>query len=223
MSNNLKPNESNPPCKWVCERRKEDYSVYNLVIKLIMIIPAFFIGIYGLLNIPVIGIVMGLIYGIWCFTSYFVIFRIVLCPNCYYYGKWCPDGMGKFAKAAFKRKGNIESCKKSLLIPTIGWSAIVIIPPLMLTVYFFLVPVAAIFIHLGFIFFYIPVLFYAIFFLLYFLFYFSLHRRLSCKDCAHGDYCNLNILPFPALFLMAIIALSLLQLIYLNFFCQTCH
>lgn len=223
MSNNLKPNESNPPCKWVCERRKEDYSVSNLVIELSMIIPAFFIGIYGLLTVPHVGLFLGLGYGIWCFANYFVIFRIVLCPNCYYYGKWCPDGMGKFAKAAFKRKGNVDHYKNSLIIPTIGWLVIVLFPPLVLTIYFFMVPVAAVFIHLGFIFFYIPVLFYVIFILFYFLFYFSLHRRLSCRECAHVEHCNLSIVPFPALFLMAIIVISLLQLIYLNFFCQTCH
>ncbi len=37
----------------------------------------------------------------------FVILRKLVCPDCYYYGKWCPLGWGKLSSLFFK-KGDVE-------------------------------------------------------------------------------------------------------------------
>ncbi len=181
---------TNAPCEWVCADRREEYSPLNLVFELVSIQFAFFVGIYGLAWYPTWGAALATFYAIWCFGSYFVVFRIVLCPNCYYYGRWCPDGMGKYAKKVFGVRGSVQRYKKALLIPTIGWAVIFTFPIAVLVVYFIFDPGLAIPVGwLGGI--VMPVLWYATLFAIVILVYFTIHIRIACRGCAHVETCNL--------------------------------
>ena len=169
--------------------RREEYSPWNLVAELAFIIPTFIAGIYGLFWVPAVGLGLAAFYAAWCFGCYFVVFRIVLCPNCYYYGRWCPDGMGKYAKKVFGVRGSVQDYKKALLIPTIGWAGVFSFPPVVLILAFVLQPALAIpFVWSGWA---MPAFWYAMLFLGLIVLYFWVHIRLSCEGCADRKTCNL--------------------------------
>jgi hypothetical protein len=178
-------------CPWICSNRRESYSVWNLIFELITILITFIVGIYGLYWFPGWGLFIALFYGLWCFICYFVVFRIVLCPNCYYYGRWCPDGMGKYAKKVFGVKGSVMKYKKALIIPTIGWAVIFFFPILFMILYYIFIPELMIPFLICNNLYLIPVLLYCCMFGLCILGYFILHIRFSCRGCAHRNTCNL--------------------------------
>ncbi len=199
-------------CKWVCKDRKEEYSPWNLFYELIIIIPAFLIGIYALIWLPIYGIIFSLFYACWSFGCYFVVFRIVLCPNCYYYGRWCPDGMGKFAKKVYGIKGDIKNYKKALLLPTIGWVVIVIFPIIIMSIYFIIDPQLTIPLFFNLLDLEVPIILCNIIFTTFFLLYFLMHKFLSCKGCAHVNTCYLSKVPLPQLFFGIIVGLLIMQI-----------
>ncbi len=207
--------ENNKKCPFVCDGRKEEYSPLNLVLELVFVIPAFIIGAYGLFWINSCGPFLAIFYAIFCFGCYFVVFRVVLCPNCYYYGRWCPDGMGKFAKKVYGVKGDINNYKRALVIPTIGWVTIIVFPTLTLLLYFFLSPTAVVPIFIGAFILQMPMLIYDAIFSCVFLLYFTVHKKFSCKGCAHVEHCNLSKVPLNLLFLVIFILLISLQVIYI--------
>jgi len=180
---------SEDACPWVCAERREEYTPWHLVVELLFILPTFLAGIYWLFWIPTYGLVLAIFYGTWAFGCYFVVFRVVLCPNCYYYGRWCPDGMGKFAKKVYGVKGNVQNYKKALLIPTIGWAVIFFFPPVMLFMAFLVTP--SLNVPLGIAGVALPAFLYALLFLGLIILYFTVHIRLSCRGCAHRETCNL--------------------------------
>lgn len=47
------------------------------------------------------------IYLVFAFLMVYVALRKMICPNCYYYDKWCSIGWGKLS-AAFFRKGELN-------------------------------------------------------------------------------------------------------------------
>jgi len=176
-------------CPWICPNRREAYSPWNLVMELAFIIPTFIAGIYGLFWIPQTGPGFSIFYAAWCFGCYFVVFRIVLCPNCYYYGRWCPDGMGKYAKKVFGVRGSVQNYKKALVIPTIGWMVIFFFPTVVLLIESVFQPNLEI--PFSLFNWAMPAFWYALFFLALILLYFFVHIRLSCRGCAHRTTCNL--------------------------------
>jgi hypothetical protein len=180
----------NAPCPWIRPDRREHYSPWNLVAELVFIIPTFLAGTYGVFWVPVLGPGLAIVYTLWCFGCYFVVFRVVLCPNCYYYGRWCPDGMGKYAKKVFGVRGSVQNYKKALVIPTIGWAAISFFPPAVLAVALVFQPATTI-IPVPFTGWAVPGFWYAIFFVALIVLYFFVHIRLSCRGCAHCGTCNL--------------------------------
>ena len=181
--------DHNAPCPWICSDRREHYSPWNVVVELAFIIPTFIAGIYGVFWVQVIGVGLSIFYTAWCFGCYFVVFRVVLCPNCYYYGRWCPDGMGKFAKKVFGVRGSVQRYKQALVIPTIGWVVIFFFPPVVLFIAWAFQPSLSIpMILFGWV---VPAFWYALLCLGLILLYFAVHIRLSCRGCAHRDTCNL--------------------------------
>ncbi len=223
MSNNANikskesSNDGSNNCPFICAPRKEEYSPLNLVIELIFVIPAFIIGSYGLFWVNEYGQFLAIFYLIFSFGCYFVLFRIVLCPNCYYYGRWCPDGMGKFAKKVYRVKGDVNNYKRALVIPTIGWATIVVFPTITLFFYFFINPNAVVPLIIGAYIVQTPVLIYDAIFAYVFMLYFTVHQKFSCKGCAHIGHCNLSKVPLHLLFLGIIAFLITLQIIYVIF------
>ena len=200
-------------CKWIQKERKEVYSPWNLFYELILIIPAFLIGIYILAWIPGIGILLSIIYGFWTFGCYFIVFRIVLCPNCYYYGRWCPDGMGKFAKKVYGVKGDINRYKKALTIPTVGWVVIVVFPIIVSILSYFNDPNLTIPLFFKVLKLQVPILIFTVIFAVIFFIYFTMHKFLSCKGCAHVKSCNLSKVALPQLFLGIISGIIVLYIV----------
>lgn len=78
------------------------------------------------------------IYLFFAILMVFVILRRMVCPNCYYYGKWCSMGWGKLS-ALFFKKGDIEDFSTSLGIKLapITYGLLTIIPLILIIISFF--------------------------------------------------------------------------------------
>ncbi|HUY01391.1 MAG TPA: hypothetical protein VMV49_17650 [Candidatus Deferrimicrobium sp.] len=174
---------------FICTHRREEYTPYHLVFELAFLIPTFLIGILVLYWFSAIGITF--FFGLWCFLNYFIVFRLVLCPNCYYYGRWCPDGMGKYAKKVFNKKGDVTRYKKALIIPTIGWSVILAFPIVICVISFIRNPHYLVELNVGALTISLNALWGALLYAIFILLYFAIHIRLSCRGCAHRECCNL--------------------------------
>lgn len=207
-------NESIKPCKWICEERREEYSPWNLIIELAFIIPTFIVTIYGLFWLQPFGFILSIFYAIWCFGCYFVVFRIILCPNCYYYGRWCPDGMGKYAKKVFGAKGDVNNYKKALTIPTIGWIVVLLFPFISFILYHYAGSYSLIPIFFGDNILNVSALWYDVLFSTILFIYFTVHKRVSCRGCAHIKSCNLSKVPLNIVFLVGIIFIFILMLFF---------
>ncbi len=76
----------------------------------------------------------------WTYLGFFIfmvgiVLRGLLCPNCYYYGKWCCLGWGKLSALFFKKRGAEDfsfSLGQSLAPAVYGFLAI--IPLILITV-----------------------------------------------------------------------------------------
>ena len=67
-----------------------------------------------------------------------IVLRKLVCPNCYYYGKWCHIGWGKLSALMFK-KGNIEDFRSStgLKLAPITYGLLTIIPLILIVISIF--------------------------------------------------------------------------------------
>ncbi len=78
---------------------------------------------------------LGAIYFIVAVLLVYVLLRKVVCPNCYYYDKWCGLGWGKLSAKMFK-KGTIDDFPKSIglrLAPAV-YGVLMIVPMIILVV-----------------------------------------------------------------------------------------
>ena len=78
---------------------------------------------------------LGVAYFIAAVLLIYVLLRKMVCPNCYYYDKWCSLGWGKLTAKMFK-KGTIDDFPKSIglkLVPAV-YGALMIVPMIILVV-----------------------------------------------------------------------------------------
>lgn len=79
--------------------------------------------------------ILGWIYIIAAIILVYVVLRKFVCPNCYYYDKWCGLGWGKLSAKMFK-KGKIEDFQDSigLKLALATYGLLMIIPMILLVV-----------------------------------------------------------------------------------------
>ena len=81
---------------------------------------------------------VGWIYLVFAILMVFVVLRKLVCPNCYYYDKWCNTGWGKLC-ALFFKKGDIEkfSTSPGIRIAPLVYGSFTLIPLILLVISMF--------------------------------------------------------------------------------------
>lgn len=69
----------------------------------------------------------------------FIVLRKLVCPDCYYYGKWCSLGWGKLS-ALFFKKGNVEkfAIGVGLKLAPLTYGLLTLVPLILIVISLFL-------------------------------------------------------------------------------------
>lgn len=78
---------------------------------------------------------VALVFLVFAIIMVYVVLRKLVCTNCYYYGKWCPIGWGKFS-AVFFNKGNIEEFSTGIAVKLapITYGLLAIVPIILIVI-----------------------------------------------------------------------------------------
>ena len=103
----------------------ESYPITWVIGQNVFLITYFAVATFGMYPLQINGVpVFSACYAAFIVTMLCFVLRKHLCTNCYYYGKMCNTGWGKFA-VVFRTKGNYEAGGK---LAGLTWMLATLVP-----------------------------------------------------------------------------------------------
>ncbi|MBW2967223.1 hypothetical protein KY362_01925 [Candidatus Woesearchaeota archaeon] len=91
-------------------RYYDSYPVWSVGIVLLLFLAIYLAGAYIMFRLHLIA---GILYIVYLVLMEFFVYKEA-CPNCYYYGKMCFSGRGKWARLIYRKGDSKRFCEKEI-------------------------------------------------------------------------------------------------------------